>query len=100
MRLALVSLDPAAFFRRRRPELNRRIRVLQTPALPLGYVALPERERAMGFEPMTFSLARRRSTTKLRPQTSAESQTRTGDTLIFSQVLYRLSYLGLIVFPW
>ena len=24
-------------------------------------------ERAMGFEPMTFSLARRRSTTELRP---------------------------------
>lgn len=27
---------------------------------------------------------------------NAESQNRTGDTLIFSQVLYRLSYLGLL----
>ncbi len=55
----------------------------------------------MGFEPTTFSLARRRSTTELRPQEaptfrpSAESQDRTGDTAIFSRVLYQLSYLGL-----
>ena len=54
----------------------------------------------MGFEPTTFSLARRRSTTELRPQSaslpaeSAESQDRTGDTAIFSRVLYQLSYLG------
>jgi hypothetical protein len=29
---------------------------------------------------------------------SAESQNRTGDTAIFSRVLYQLSYLGLILF--
>jgi hypothetical protein len=57
-------------------------------------------ERAMGFEPTTFSLARRRSTTELRPHfgypsaESAESQNRTDDTAIFSRVLYQLSYLG------
>ena len=57
-------------------------------------------ERAMGFEPTTFSLARRRSTTEPRPQVlhdsaeSAESQNRTDDTAIFSRVLYQLSYLG------
>ena len=58
-------------------------------------------ERAMGFEPTTFSLARRRTTTVLRPQItaynlaeSAETQDRTGDTAIFSRVLYQLSYLG------
>ena len=57
-------------------------------------------ERAMGFEPTTFSLARRRTTTVLRPQfrltisLSAETQDRTGDTTIFSRVLYQLSYLG------
>ncbi len=57
----------------------------------------------MGFEPTTFSLARRRSTTELRPQfrpfflaESAETQDRTGDTAIFSRVLYQLSYLGQI----
>ena len=47
----------------------------------------------MGFEPTTFSLARRRSTTEPRPQ-SAETQDRTEDTAIFSRVLYQLSYLG------
>ena len=58
----------------------------------------------MGLEPTTFSLARRRSTTEPRPRVrhnrlaeSAESQNRTGDTAIFSRVLYQLSYLGLNV---
>jgi hypothetical protein len=67
------------------------IRVLQTLALPLGHVALKSNadcerrlpimhpiynlrrnqqsgERAMGFEPTTFSLARRRTTAVLRPR--------------------------------
>ena len=62
-------------------------------------------ERAMGFEPTTFSLARRRTTTVLRPRIrsshltgSAETQDRTGDTAIFSRVLYQLSYLGQRIF--
>src|SRR5690606_27355981 len=89
------------------------IRVLQTPALPLGYVAVNgsgrhracrKIERAMRFELTTFSLARRRSTTELHPQVAeiishflvnARTQTRTGDTCIFSAVLYQLSYPGL-----
>ena len=57
----------------------------------------------MGFEPTTFSLARRRTTTVLRPHLlaqrsaeSAETQNRTVDTAIFSRVLYQLSYLGQI----
>ena len=57
----------------------------------------------MGFEPTTFSLARRRTTTVLRPHflaqlsaESAETQNRTVDTAIFSRVLYQLSYLGRI----
>jgi hypothetical protein len=97
------------------------MRVLQTLALPLGDVAtyidykplgwqqwprktiLPAvfgAERAMGFEPTTFSLARRRTTAVLRPRfghlapSSAERQNRTDDTAIFSRVLYQLSYLG------
>ena len=58
-------------------------------------------ERAKGFGPSIFSLARRRSTTEPRPQEEnrfrggAETQDRTGDTAIFSRVLYQLSYLGL-----
>ena len=65
------------------------IRILQTLALPLGHDAIFHRykkrllieiysnpqpfllERAMGFEPTTFSLARRRTTTVLRPQITA-----------------------------
>ena len=96
------------------------MRVLQTLALPLGDVAIKLwlavmacvepfrasrllylRERAMGFGPTTFSLARRRTTTVLRPRfgrsfdrDSAERQNRTDDTAIFSRVLYQLSYLG------
>ncbi len=67
------------------------MRVLQTLAFPLGHdavladsrwqiangfrltirylpLAICQPERAMGFEPTTFSLARRRSTAELRPQ--------------------------------
>ena len=59
-------------------------------------------ERKTGVEPVTFSLARRRSTTEplpLAPMSTAlpegaEGQNRTGDTSVFSAVLYRLSYLG------
>ena len=56
-------------------------------------------ERARGFEPPVFSLARRRSAAEPRPQgcadgSSAETQNRTGDSAIFSRVLYQLSYLG------
>ena len=82
------------------------MRVLQTLALPLGHDAVVKStERAMGFEPTTFSLARRRTTTVLRPHLlaqpsaeSAETQNRTVDTAIFSRVLYQLSYLGRIFF--
>ena len=82
------------------------MRVLQTLALPLGHDAVVKiTERAMGFEPTTFSLARRRTTTVLRPHLlaqrsaeSAETQNRTVDTAIFSRVLYQLSYLGQIFF--
>ena len=49
----------------------------------------------MGFEPTTSSLARRHSTAELLPLWyGAEAQNRTGDTRIFSPLLYRLSYLG------
>src|SRR2546428_5378218 len=56
---------------RRRADSNRRMGVLQTPALPLGYVASNlHLEREMGLEPTTFSLARRRSTSELLPRTN------------------------------
>ena len=69
---------------RRGPDSNRRIEVLQTSALPLGYRATsggpwpmaqppPRRgsretlERETGFEPATSTLARSHSTTELLP---------------------------------
>ena len=82
------------------------------------------KERKTGFEPATFSLARRRSTAEPLPHASsivesldswivtalfnyrttkpsnyptngAEAQNRTADTTVFSRVLYQLSYLGI-----
>ena len=75
---------------RRRSESNRRIKVLQTSALPLGYAAciweeekrlqyntgndpwravarIQKLERETGFEPATSTLARLHSTTELFP---------------------------------
>ena len=62
----------------------------------------------MGFEPTTLSLARRCSTTEPLPLAEnvvcargwrcAEGQSRTGDTGIFSAVLYHLSYLGVVYY--
>lgn len=51
---------------RRHPDLNWGIKVLQTSALPLGYVAVIM-ERKTRFELATPSLARRCSTTELFP---------------------------------
>ena len=51
--------------------MNRRIKVLQTSALPLGYAASRHLgkvlERETGFEPATSTLARLHSTTELLP---------------------------------
>ena len=53
---------------RRHPDLNRRMEVLQTSALPLGYAASSvSLERETGFEPATSTLARLHSTTELLP---------------------------------
>ena len=61
-------------FWRWRPDLNRRITVLQTGALPLGYVT-KKMERITGLEPATSTLARSRST---KCANSAKVATRRG----------------------
>ncbi len=43
---------------------------------------------------MLYQLSHFRSIAFARPVVGAESQDRTGDTAIFSRVLYQLSYLG------
>ena len=80
------------------PRIELGIKVLQTSALPLGYVAL-KMERKTRFELATPSLARRCSTTELFPQYGASAQNRTVDTRIFSPLLYQLSYRGMIGDP-
>ena len=65
--------------------------------LPLNYTRILERKT--GFEPATFALARRRSTTEPLPLIyGASGQNRTTDTQIFSLLLYRLSYRGIPLF--
>ena len=78
------------------------IKDLQSSALPLGYAARKEKmERKTGFEPATPTLARLCSTPELLPPHNpmyfhgGETQNRTGDTRIFSPLLYLLSYLAL-----
>ena len=48
------------------PRFELGVKDLQSSALPLGYAALIV-ERETGFEPATFALARRRSTTEPLP---------------------------------
>ena len=78
------------------------MRVLQTLAFPLGHVAIlfdqksgrwdsnprpsPWQGDVLPTEPRPLGLPRLIE--------NAESQNRTGDTMIFSHVLYQLSYLG------
>ena len=62
--------------------MNRRMSVLQTDALPLGYAAQKKMERETGFEPATSTLARLHSTTELFP-------------LIVDKSLFKLLYLPL-----
>gem|GEM_PF-4441972 len=73
-----------------------RQRFLRPSRLPVPPLRL-NMERETRFELATLSLARRCSTTEPLPQlhfASAEAQNRTGDTRIFSPLLYQLSYLG------
>ena len=81
------------------------IRVLQTLALPLGHDAMVINRAGDGTRTHDLLLGKetfyrlnytRVSGPATRPR-GAESQDRTGDTAIFSRVLYQLSYLGLMV---
>jgi hypothetical protein len=69
---------------------------LRPSRLPVPPLRLEKQmERKTRLELATSSLARRHSTTELLPlENGAEGQNRTGDTRIFSPLLYLLSYLG------
>ena len=69
--------------------------------MPINWTfPLHRKKRETGIEPATFALARRRSTTEPLAQIqllscqTASGQNRTGDTRIFSPLLYQLSYRG------
>ncbi len=72
LQVTVISCKPLMFFWRRQSESNRRIAVLQTTALPLGYAA-KKMERETGFEPATSTLARSHSTTELFPLISGKN---------------------------
>ena len=82
------------------PRFELGIKDLQSSALPLGYAAAYplKMERKTGFEPATPTLARLCSTPELLPRPFSKfksgggTQNRTGDTRIFSPLLYHLSY--------
>ena len=95
--------------------MNRGIKVLQTSALPLGYVAiLFEGQIALSLEPIGWSGLRgsnppprpwqgRALPNELNPQVvilkgrnGASGRNRTNDTGIFSPLLYQLSYRGIL----
>ena len=60
---------------------------------------LDKLERRTRFELATLALARRCSTAELHPHIhGASGQNRTADTRIFSPLLYRLSYRGMLDF--
>ena len=80
------------------------MRVLQTLALPLGHDALVKslsgrwdsNPRPSPWQGDVLPLYYARIPWSMFLTESAETQDRTGDTAIFSRVLYQLSYLGQI----
>jgi hypothetical protein len=78
------------------------MRVLQTLALPLGHDAIckllsgrwDSNPRPSPWQGDVLPLYYARNFWSLLLTESAETQDRTGDTAIFSRVLYQLSYLG------
>ena len=75
--------------------MNRGIRVLQTLALPLGYVTNQWSGRR-GSNSLPPPWQGGALPDELRPHIGAQSRSRTSDTGIFSPLLYQLSYLGIL----
>ncbi len=78
------------------PGIEPGIKVLQTSALPLGYVALKQwsGKRDSNSRPQPWQGCA--LPTELFPQHGASAQNRTVDTGIFSPLLYQLSYRGIM----
>ena len=79
---------------RRHPDSNRRITVLQTVALPLGYAASKKMERETGFEPATSTLARSHSTAELFPLNVINYFRKIARLVKRKKALFGLRFLG------
>jgi hypothetical protein len=78
--------------RRRRPLHVRQDSNLQPPVLETGALPIELRTSVAGLRPGAREVDSRRSGVKASP--SGQGQNRTADTMIFSHVLYQLSYLA------
>ena len=89
---------PAAFaagmLKRCHPDSNWRIKVLQTFALPLGYGTVKKWSGRRDSDPRHPPWQGGTLPTELLPHKCALGRNRTTDTVIFSHMLYRLSYQG------
>ena len=76
------------------PDSNWRIKVLQTFALPLGYGTVKKWSGRRDSDPRHPPWQGGTLPTELLPHKCALGRNRTTDTVIFSHMLYRLSYQG------
>ena len=77
------------------PDSNWRIKVLQTFALPLGYGTVKKWSGRRDSDPRHPPWQGGTLPTELLPHKCALGRNRTTDTVIFSHMLYRLSYQGI-----
>ena len=84
----------SGFRKRCHPDSNWRIKVLQTFALPLGYGTVKKWSGRRDSDPRHPPWQGGTIPTELLPHKCALGRNRTTDTVIFSHMLYRLSYQG------
>ena len=88
------TADRQRILKRCHPDSNRGIKVLQTFALPLGYGTVKKWSGRRDSDPRHPPWQGGTLPTELLPHKCALGRNRTTDTVIFSHMLYRLSYQG------
>ena len=84
------------WLKRCHPDSNWRIKVLQTFALPLGYGTAKKWSGRRDSDPRHPPWQGGTLPTELLPHKCALGRNRTTDTVIFSHMLYQLSYQGIM----
>ena len=92
--LTKITAAYAAVHKRCHPDSNLRIKVLQTFALPLGYGTVKKWSGRRDSDPRHPPWQGGTLPTELLPHKCALGRNRTTDTVIFSHMLYQLSYQG------